>query len=461
MKYGRNINILSLVALAVLLVSSCKSTKDYTRPELETPEMFRFSEADTSYNTALKWWDLFDDPILDTLIQTALENNNDLKATAYNVEAVRYQMAIQKAGQYPSFNIGAQAMRGNYIGTVLPETTNSYLVAGQASWDLIFWGKYRKLSDQAKAQYLASEYGLTSLRLSLISTVATTYFQLLEYKEKQQIAESTYAIRDSSYRLIKQRFDAGIIPEIDLHHAKIQRAIASSAIPVYKRMTAFSENALCVLIGVAPDSIEATQNLAGINVVPEIPPGLPSDLLARRPDVLVAEQDLVAQYAAVGVAQANCLPSISLTGTFGTASTDLSSLSFSDPIWNFGGNLLAPIFNWSKNRNRVKAEESRLKAAEESYKSVALNAFKEVEDVLIEISTLKEEQIALKEHVTAATGAMELSSERYDKGIASYIEYLESQRQAFDAQMSLVGNQQDILSAYARLFQAIGGGWEE
>lgn len=454
------LNKLALLVLAIGLLASCSSTKDYSRPELETPEMFRFSEADTSYNTALRWWDLFDDPILDTLIETALTQNNNLLATAYNVEAVRQQQAIQKADQFPGINISGQAMRGNFLGTALPTTTNSYLVAGQASWDLVFWGKYRKLNDQAKAQYLASEYGLTSLRLSLISTVATTYFQLLEYREKQQIAESTYAIRDSSYRLIKQRFEAGIIPEIDLHHAKIQRSIAASAIPTYKRMAAFSENALCVLIGLAPDAIISNQQLSSIHFTPDIPPGLPSDLLTRRPDVLVAEQDLIGQYAMVGVAEANCFPSISLTGTFGLASNELSSLSFSDPIWNFGGNLLAPVFNWSKNRNRVKAEKSRLQAAEESYKSVALNAFKEVEDVLIEISTLKEEQLALKEHVTAAAGATQLSSERYDKGIASYIEYLESQRQSFDAQMSLVGNQQDILSAYARLFQAIGGGWE-
>ncbi|RKD92140.1 efflux transporter outer membrane subunit [Mangrovibacterium diazotrophicum] len=451
---------LGIVATTLILLSSCLGTKDYVRPEVDTPDMFRFSEADTSYNTALEWWDLFDDPVLDTLIKTALERNSDLQATAYNVEAVRQQMAIQKADMFPQLNVSGQAMRGNFIGSVLPETTNSYLVAGQASWDLIFWGKYRKLNEAAKAQYLASEYGLISLRLSLITTVATTYFQLLEYREKQQIAESTFDIRDDSYQLIKQRFDAGIIPEIDLHHAQIQKSIAASAIPVYKRLAAYSENALCVLIGEAPDTIMTTQKLDAVHVVPDIPPGLPSDLLARRPDLLIAEQDLVAQYANVGVAQANCLPSISLTGTFGVASNELSSLSLSDPIWNFGGSLLAPIFNWSKNRNRVKAEQSRLQSAEENYRSVALYAFKEVEDVLIEISTLKEEQIALKEHVEAATGAMELSSERYDKGIASYIEYLESQRQAFDAQMNLVGNQQNILSAYAKLFQAVGGGWQ-
>jgi len=460
MKHLKYFKTQVLLLALLILGASCKMGKNYTRPEITSPDSFRFAEGDTTFNTALKWWDLFDDPVLDTLIQTALTHNKDVLAAAYNVEAVRIQMAIQKADMLPQFSLSGQAQHGNFIGVQQETTSSSFNVFGQASWEIDFWGKYRRLNEVAKAQYLASEYGLSALKLSLISTVATSYFQVLEFREKQQIAESTYAIRDSSYRLIKQRFEAGIIPEIDLNHAQIQKAIAASAIPVYKRYAAQSENALSVLIGRNPKALSSTNKLENITPIPEIPAGLPADLLERRPDVLRAEQEMVAQNAMVGVAQANRLPSISLTGALGFASSDLSSLTSGDPAWNVGGSLLGPIFQWNKNKNRVKAEDSRRDASIENYQNVALNAFREVEDMLIEIATLKEEEMAISEHVSAAISAMQLSSERYDKGIASYIEYLESQRQAFEAQMSLASNRQDLLSAYINLYQAIGGGWK-
>ncbi len=460
MKQLKYFKIPTLLLALIVLGASCKMGKNYSRPEILSPESFRFAQGDTTFNTALKWWDLFDDPVLDTLIQTALRHNKDVLTAAHNVEAVRIQMAIQKADLLPKFNLSGQAQHGNFIGVQQATTSNNFNVFGQASWEIDFWGKFRRLNEVAKAQYLASEYGLASLKLSLISTVATTYFQVLEFREKQQIAESTYAIRDSSYRLIKQRFEAGIIPEIDLNHAQIQKAIAASAIPAYKRYATQAENALSVLIGRNPETLSATNTLERITPIPEIPAGLPADLLERRPDVLMAEQEMVAQNALVGVAQANRLPSISLTGVLGFASSDLSSLTSGDPAWNAGGSILGPIFQWGQNKNRMKAEVSRREAAIQNYQNVALNAFREVEDLLIEIATLKEEEVAISEHVSAALNAMQLSSERYDKGIASYIEYLESQRQAFEAQMSLAGNRQRLLAAYITLYQAIGGGWE-
>lgn len=460
MKSGQNIKLITALLILIVLGTSCKMGKNYSQPELESPNSFRFAMDEKQSSTMVKWWDLFDDPILDTLIQTALNYNKDVLATAHNVEAIRVQMAIQKAEMLPKFNHSGQATHGNFIGAKQASLTNSFTAFGQASWELDFWGKYRRLNEVAKAQYLASEYALSSLKLSLITTVATTYFQVLEFREKQRIAESTFAIRDSSYRLIKQRFEAGIIPEIDLHHAQIQKAIAASSIPVYKRLAAQAENALCVLTGRHPRTILTTDKLESISAIPQIPSGLPAELLNRRPDILMAEQELVAQNALVGVTQANRLPSISLTGMFGLASNELSTLTSGDPAWNIGGSLLGPLFHWNQNKNRVKAEKNRREAAIFQYQSVLLNAFRETEDALIAISTLKEERAAIAEHEEAAVQAMKLSSERYDKGIASYIEYLESQRQAFEAQMSIISNRKDLLSAYIKLYQALGGGWE-
>ncbi len=451
---------LLVLPLFFLLLFSCKMGKNYTRPEITSPDNFIFSYGDTTYNEALKWWDIFNDPVLDTLIKKALSNNKDLLAAAQNVEAVRLQMAIQKAELWPQFNYSATAGRGNFQGLKLPETSNNFSGVAQASWEIDFWGKLRRMNESAKAQYLASEYGLNALRLSLISTVATTYFQVMEFKTRTIIAEQTYAIRDSSYLIISQRFEAGIIPAIDLNHARIQRAIAAQAIPLYKRGTAQSENLLAVLIGENPKKMDLTGNLDSYSEIPAIPPGLPSDLLERRPDIMQAEQELIAQNAMIGAAQAARLPSLSLTGMLGLASDDLSTLTSGDPAWSVSGSLLGPIFNWGKNTNRVKAERARTEAAVYNYENTILQAFREVEDALISIETLKEEEVAIREHVEAAMEAAILSGDRYDKGIASYIEFLESQRQAFEAQMFQTGNKQDLLEAYIKLYQALGGGWQ-
>ena len=455
----KNTIYLFITLIFLGIVSSCKMGKNYSQPEMDIPQNFINSD-DTTFNASIKWWDVFNDPILDTLIATALKNNYDILATAQRVEAAMHALNIQKAEMLPKIGYQGQAQRGNFALIQTEDVMNNFSVFGQASWELDFWGKYRRLNENAKAQYLASEYGLASLKLSLISTVATTYFTFLEYREKTAISESTFAIRDSSYNIIKQRFDAGIIPEIDVNQAQIQRAIAAKAIPLNRRLAKKAENALKVLLSENPGPILSDNSLNNIEEIPTIPPGLPADILLRRPDILQAEQELIAQNALIGVAQANRLPSISLTGILGLASSDLSQLTSGDPAWNVSGSLLGPIFSWNQNINRVKAEKNYTEAAIFNYKNVALNAFREVEDALITIETLKEENLAVEEHVKAAQNAVLLSGDRYDKGIASYTEFLETQRQAFDAQLSMVSNQSLLLNAYIKLYEALGGGWE-
>ncbi|MBS2097629.1 efflux transporter outer membrane subunit [Carboxylicivirga linearis] len=455
----KNTIYLFITIIFLGIVSSCRMGKNYSQPEMDIPQTFINSD-DTTFNASIKWWDVFDDPTLDTLIATALKNNYDILATAQRVEAAMHALNIQKAEMLPKFGYQGQAQRGNFALIQTEDVMNNFSVFGQASWELDFWGKYRRLNENAKAQYLASEYGLASLKLSLISTVASTYFTLLEYREKTEIAIQTYATRDSSLNIIQQRFEAGIIPEIDVNQAQIQKAIAAKAIPLNRRLAKKAENALKVLLGENPGGIVSDVSLQSIEGIPDIPPGVPADILLRRPDILQAEQELVAQNALVGVALANRLPSISLTGMLGLASNDLSQLTSGDPAWNINGSLLGPIFSWNQNINRVRAEKNNKEAAIYNYKNVALNAFREVEDALITIETLKEENAAVKEHVRAAQNALLLSADRYDKGVASYIEFLENQRQAFDAQISLVGNEKLLLEAYIKLYQALGGGWE-
>jgi multidrug efflux system outer membrane protein len=451
--------ILILFIAILFSLGGCKIGKNYSKYEVETPDTYRYLNDTAGVNEAINWWSLFQDPLLDTLIRQALISNRDLLITAQNVEQAKLGLSVQKAEMLPKINITGQAQRGNFQGMKLDEPINNFLLGGGLSWEIDFWGKLRRMNEAAKAEYLASQYGLQSLRISLISTVATTYFQLLESRERLEIAENTLKIRESSLDIIKQRFEAGIIPEIDVNHSEIQRAIAATSIPFYKRQAAQVENYLAMLVGALPHSITSDNSLEEVIVNPTIPAGLPSQLLERRPDVLGAEQALIAQNAMVGVSQANRLPSISLTGMLGGASNDLSTLTSGGAAWNIGGSILGPLFHWNQNSRRVKIEESRLKAMAYNYEHVVLNAFREVEDALIAITTYKEELVAYEQRQEAAVNAMELSGQRYDKGVAAYIEYLESQRQAFDAQLGLVGAKQQLISSYVQLYKALGGGW--
>ncbi len=453
------IKISALILLTVSVLVGCKIGKNYSKVEVETPETFRFLKDTTAANSDIEWWTIFQDPVLDTLVSFALENNNDLLIAAQNVEQARLGVSIQRSAMLPNFDVSAQAGRGNYAGFKLDNASNNFNLIGSLNWEIDLWGKYRRLNEAAKAQFLSTSYGYQFLKISLISAVATTYFQLLEYNEKLSIATSTLELRDKSTSIIKERFDAGIIPEIDLNHSQIQREIAAAAIPIYKRLAAQTENYLSVLIGQLPQQIEKGKALEEILIKPDIPAGLPSELLTRRPDILSAEQQLVAQNAFIGAAQADRLPSISLTGLFGGASSDLSTFISGGSAWSIGAGLVSPLFHWKEKSNRVKIERSRYEATIHSYDNVVLNAFREVEDALIAIETLKEEQLAFQRRVDASINAMELSGERYDRGVANYIEYLESQRQAFESQLDLVATKQELLAAYIQLYKALGGGW--
>jgi len=455
----RLIKIPVLFILVFTFINGCKIGKNYTKVEVETPENYRFLTDSTTTNTELKWWEIFQDPVLDSLVRYALVNNNDLLIAAQNVEQARLGLKIQKAEIWPKFDMSAHAGRGNFAGFKLDEPVNNFSLTASLSWELDIWGKFRRMNEAAKAQFLSTSYGLQFVKISLVSAVATTYFILLEYRERLAIAKTTLEIRESSLDIIQQRFDAGIVPEIDLNHAQVQREIAASLIPVYKRLAGQTENYLSILIGRLPHEIEKGSMLETIKVTPDIPVGLPSQLLLRRPDILSAEQQLISQNAYIAVAQADRLPSISLTGLFGAASSELSSFFTGGAAWSIGAGLISPLFHFRQKSNKVKIERSRYESAIHNYDNVVLNAFREVEDALIEIETLKDEQASYKRRVDASLNAMKLSGERYERGVANYIEYLESQRQALNSQLEYVGSKQKLLSAYVKLYKALGGGW--
>ncbi len=459
----------------VLVVASCKVGQNYRGTELTVPDSYRFSQVDSIPEEFLvntdslvadslvdfDWFSLFNDPVLDSLVDQALRYNQDLGIAAENVIQAQYNIGIQRSEMLPQLSYQGGFQRGNFQQNQISATeSNLFFGFGAVSWEIDFWGKLRRLNEAAKADYISSVEGYRATQISLLATVATLYFQYLEYEMRVDISQETITLRDSMLSIIELRFENGIIPEIDVNQAQIQLAIAQGQLPVWERLVAQTENQLSVLTGQNPRSLEVGVALIDQDTSITIPEGLPLSILTRRPDVLVSEQQLIAQNALVGAAQGNRLPSISLTGLLGVASNEFSTLGDAGAIWNLGGSLLGPLFYFNRFKRIADIEKSKRNQAQLSYERTVLEAYREVEDILVGITTLKKELIARQNHVEAAINAQTLSQERYNQGVTSYLEYLESQRQAFEAQLNYAGTKQELLTSYARLYKALGGGWK-
>jgi outer membrane protein, multidrug efflux system len=457
-------NKLSVVALFLLgiIFYSCAVGPDFQKPETQVPKYFTNYDSlavDTLVN--LKWWEIFNDPTLDTLVITALQQNKNVNIAISRIEEARANLGFTEADIYPRFDIQGEAKRGNYAGSgiQLDSETNGFFIAPVVNWEIDFWGKFRRANESAQAQYLASEFSLRKIQISLISEVVSTYFLLLDYRERLKISERTLESRMESLRIIQERFDKGIVPEIDLNQAQIQKEIAATTVPLYKRLAVQTENSLSIILGKLPASIKSGEGLENRDIPPDIPTGLPSQLLVRRPDIAESEYLLQSQNAQIGVAVAKMFPAISLTGLFGLASDDLSTLTVGDPAWSISGTLLGPLFNFGKNTSRVEVEEAKTQQVLYQYEFTVINAFREVEDALIDVETYKEQLASLTRQYLAAKNAEKLSRMRYDLGVTSYLEVLESERTLFSAELQLSEIRQSTFNSYIRLYKALGGGW--
>jgi len=450
---------LIIPVLIIFLVGGCAVGPDFVKPDYQAEEHFRFDSTLVDSTQILSWWDLFGDPILDTMIMTALRNNRDVRVAAARVQQAWAAVGYYRADMWPKIDLQAGAMRGNFLnGNEIP-TGNSFFGAAQLTWELDFWGKYRRATEAAKADMLATEFGMRAVQIALISAVAVNYFQLLDFRQRIKISEKTLLARDSSLQIIEARFDEGIIPELDVNQAEIQKAIAAASVPFHTRQAAFAENALSILLGQNPGPILDEQILYDYTIDLEIPPGIPSLLLTRRPDIIAAEEAYRAQNARIGVAVAQRFPSISLTGALGAASSSLTSVNAGGAVWSVGAGLVSPLFHFNKNKRRVDIERFRAEEYLMQYEHAILNSFREVEDALVEISTLNEELDAREMQMRAAMNAEELADQRYDKGVTSYLEVLETQRASFEAQLFYTETYQMILSAFINLYRTLGGGW--
>ncbi|KPJ78576.1 MAG: hypothetical protein AMJ54_02850 [Deltaproteobacteria bacterium SG8_13] len=452
--------LLSAAVLTTVILTGCMLGPDFVPPAVETPEEYRFDAEQAAVDVNLKWWELFEDPVLCELVTTALDNNRDVKIAVSRIEEARAALGFTKADQYPRIDIEGDARVGNFFGAGRSDTTdNSAFIAPTLSWEIDFWGRFRRSTESAQADLLASEYSLRTIQLSLISEVASTYYRLLDFRRRLQIARQTLESRMQSLDIIEQRFKEGIIPELDVNQSQIQMEIAAAAIPLFQRQIAQTENALNILLGRLPGAIRSDEDLDRLLMPPEIPAGIPSTLLERRPDIAQTLYQLQAQTARIGVAEALRLPAISLTGLLGVASSELSNRTSEGIVWSAGASLTGPLFNFGKNKRRVEIEEARTRQVLFFYENTVLTAFREVEDALVAVETYKRQVDAVGRQAVAARNANNLSKDRYDQGITSYLEVLETERQLFSAELDYSELKQQQLNAYVGLYKALGGGW--
>jgi len=443
-----------------LLATGCMVGPKLEKPQISTEEHFRFDSIAGDSMINLAWWELFDEPELDTMIYVALEYNQDILMAMSRIEQAYAVLGVSKADLYPQFGYD---ISGSYQDPSFTSSessaSGSVNITPNVYWELDFWGKVRRSNQAARAEIAASEEALRQVQLGIITAVADGYFQLLDYDQRLEISRRTWETRMESLWIIEQRFKQGVVPEIDLNQAQQQEAIAATAIPTYERAVARTENFLSLLLGQNPRKLERGL-LEDLQSPPAIPVGMPSELLQRRPDLLEAEQQFYAETARIGMTQAMRFPSFSITGALGVASSDLSTLLSSEALmYSVGGSILGPIFNWGKNKRRVEIQQETARQALLKYEQAVLNAFREVDDALIDVNTYEREVESRERQERAAINAAKLSRARYDGGQTAYLEVLETERSMFNAELESSAAKGALLSSYLYLYKALGGGW--
>lgn len=440
---------------------------DYKRPDTLSPEVFRGQEEPDAKSLAqLQWWDIYKDETLQGLIREGLESNFDTRIAVARVEQARQLAAQAKSLYYPTVNYqGALAGgRNDFAGTPIlnngEQGGTGFGIIG-ATWELDVWGRIRRLNEQALAEYLATEEVRNAVTITILSDIATAYFQLLEYDLELEIAIRTKQSFADSLKLFTQRLVGGTGSKLETSRAAASLANVAARVPDLQRLITLKENEICVLLGRIPAPIERDSKLTAQKMPPEVPAGIPSELLQRRPDIREAEQRLRAANAAIGVAQADFYPKIGLTTYFGKASNSLGDLI--NPVstaWSAGGNLVGPIFTGGQLEAQLAQRKAEWDASRLQYQKSVLVALREVSDGLTDREKLVEVRAETEVSVSSLIESVDVSMKRFKAGKASYFEVLEAQQQLFPAENSLAQVQLNQLLAIVRLYKALGGGWE-
>jgi len=461
---ARTRQAVTLVTLSLAL-SGCTTGPNYKRPLVPVPDRFYGEQArDEAVDEARSlanapWWDVFDDPVLKSLIDEALRNGFDARTAAARVEEARAQYGVARSQSLPAVDYQGNWQRQRPPLTPTGKAQTTWTANVSISWELDVWGRIRRLNESARAQYLATEEGRRGVILSLLSDVAIAYLDLRELDQELVIARNTTAAFEDTYELFRRQLEGGTASVLETTRAEASVANVAAQIPEIERAVVARENQINFLLGRNPQPILREGPMMALP--PEVPPGLPSALLERRPDIRQAEQLLVAANAEVGAAKADFFPRLSLTGLLGQVSPELGSLFESrSRTWSIGGGLLGPLFEGGRIKHGYEAARARWEQASISYEATTANAFGEVSRALVDRTKLVETARQRAREVAAYQEAVRVASIRYSSGLSAYFEVLEAQQQLFPAEIALAQTRRDQLVALVDLYRALGGGWQ-
>ena len=463
-------NTVLRAGLLLVLSSGCVAGPNYKKPAVATPSVFRGVSDEQAVKPDVasfgdeKWWDAFQDDALRDLIRAALQQNYDVRIAAARILEARALLGIVRADQLPEVNAAASVVNQRLpqaVGRPAIETT-PVQVSLSLAWELDFWGKFRRATESARAGLLSEEWAQRQVVSSLVSDVATAYFQLREQDLELEISRQTLASRRDSLRLTQLLADRGATSMLDVRQAEQLVFGAGATIPALELRIDQQENFISILVGRNPDGIVRGRRLVDQPHPLEVPAGLPSSLLERRPDILQAEQQLVAANAQIGVAKADYFPQIALTAAGGYQSSALSLL-FTGPagLWTLGVGAVQPIFEGGRIRSRVRFAEARVQEVTLVYQRTVQQAFREVSDALVGYRKTHEVRIQQQQLTDAAEDATRLSNMRYRGGAASYLEVLDSETRFFAAQLALAQAELRELQSLVEIYRSLGGGWQE
>ena len=454
--------------VAALLLSGCAIGPNYKRPVVADPATFRGqATAEAASFADAPWWEAFQDPSLQALIQEALRRNYDVRIAAARVQEARANLRVARSDLYPSLDYGAGVSRSKITpgvagapGGPAPTANNFYYAAMTASWELDIWGRIRRSNEAATANLFASEEARRGVWLTLVSDLAQAYFELLALDVRLAIARDSTGAYQRTYDLFLDRFNLGVASRLETSRAQGALGDAQANIPQLESDIVAKENQISILLGTPPGPVTRGKAMYEQLVVPTVPAGLPSALLQRRPDLRQAEEQLVAANARIGVAKAEFFPKLSLTAVFGTASPEVSALTGgAATIWAVAGMLSGPIFNAGRTLGNYRASIAQWEQARLQYEQAVLVSLREVSDALTALGKLNEAEMAEDVAVKALEAAVGHATDRYRQGLANYFEVLEAQQQLYPAQNTLAQIRRNRLLAYVVLYKALGGGW--
>ncbi|BFU92778.1 MAG: RND efflux system, outer membrane factor lipoprotein [Nitrospira sp.] len=451
------------IGLACFLLS-CAMGPNYSRPGFDIDDRFRMAEgrSDLPSLANLPWWDLLRDEQLQQLIRTALEDNWDLQRAVATIDEFRARALVARTDFLPQIATTMNAPALRHTGFLVPGFPNlfDYYFLGNVSWEMDLWGRIRRATEAARADLLSKEENRRAVTIQLVSTIAETYFNILQFDLQLDIAERTVRAWEESVRIAQARLRQGMTSKLDADQFEAERANAAARAAELQRQMVQAENQLSVLLGRKPFAVARGRSLDEQILVPDVPAGLPSELLQRRPDVLVAERQLAAATARIGAAKAARFPKVTLTGVAGMANPALQSI-FASPghFGVFGAALAGPVFNAQVLGFEQETVEAQSKEALAQYQQTVLTAFREVEDSLIAVRTARTQSASQQEQVTALQSALKLAELRYKGGLANYLDVLVARRDLFQAELSWTSTRRFHLASVVQLYRALGGGW--